>query len=175
VRKLIALNYADAAQSVLPGQPDFIFPSLDHFRHHPADCIVFSVKKTAHDRWRQMLTEGTRPMGVFVATLDEEIAAQELAEMKAAQVWLVVPARVKAERPGYAAAANVLPLESFFQNHLDPAVERWRRAGVLRPFQPKPCDSVPSKPPESVSTGFGSAASKTLRRTLNLFQLSLFD
>ena len=38
VCKLIATAYAGAAQSVLVGQPDFILPTVEHFRRTPADC-----------------------------------------------------------------------------------------------------------------------------------------
>lgn len=176
VCKLIALSYAGAAQAVIHGQPDFIMPSIEHFRRSPNDALIFSVKKTVRDRWRQMLTDGTRPRGLFVATMDEEITHRDLAEMLATQVWVVVPERVKAARNDYQSAPNVIPFEYFFERYLDPAVERWRAAGIVCRPVAKPRDLPPDARSDRLPPGFGpSLRASGLRRTLNLMQASLFD
>jgi hypothetical protein len=176
VCKLIALNYAYTAQTVIPGQPDFILPSIEHFRRTPADTLVFSVKKTVRDRWRQMLTETAKPRGIYIATLDDEISHHDLAAMVPAHVWIVVPARIKSARQHYVAAPNVMSFESFCHLHLDPAVERWHAAGVYGPSVPKVSAPRPESKPDRMPPGFGpSVRSSGLRRTLDLAQGLLFE
>ena len=175
IARLIARHYA-FAQPVLKGQPDFIFPSVEHFRNDPADCLVFSIKRTIKDRWRQMVSSITRPLGYFVATVDEEVAASDLPEMAAARMHMVVPERIKAARSEYEKAANVIPFETFFSATLDPAIARWQKAGLLRSnaaakhdfrelFAPKP----------EVQPSVFSASRTTARLLLRLQQGSLFD
>jgi hypothetical protein len=173
VCKMIALTYPGAAQAIFPGQPDFIFPSIGHFRREPNDALVFSVKKTVRDRWRQMLTDSSKPLGLFIATLDEEITQRELAEMLSAQVWVVVPERVKAARGDYKSTPNVISFEYFLKVFLDPAVERWRAAGIVCVPLRKPSESAAA---DLLPPGFNpSVRASGLRRTLNLLQASLFD
>jgi hypothetical protein len=113
------------------GQPDFVLPSLEHFRRNPPDAIIFTIKRSLRERWRQIVTEGTRGLGFFLATIDEKIAARDLEAMLEARIRIVVPARIKAVRPDYDAAVNVITFENFFQFHLDPAMQRWRSVGVV--------------------------------------------
>jgi CO dehydrogenase/acetyl-CoA synthase beta subunit len=47
------------------------------------------------------------------------------------RIHLVVSEDLKNRIPHYRKAANVLSFEQFFRNYLDPAVKRWKRAGVL--------------------------------------------
>jgi EcoRII C terminal len=179
--KFLAVHYAGAAQPLLPGQPDFILPSVDQLRRNPADTIIFSIKKTVRDRWRHMIPEGTRPLGFFLATTDEEITPTDLSEMKAANVHVVVPARVKLVRTDYESAPNVLTFEKFFAFHLDPAVERWLAAGVLRPSQPNANPEgvfADASQPELLPPGFGAPRTNgggLRHRTVNLLQSRLFD
>jgi len=77
------------------------------------------------------VTEGTRGLGFFLATIDEEIALRDLVAMLESRIHIVVPARIKALRPDYQAAVNVITFEHFFQFYLDPAMQRWRAAGVV--------------------------------------------
>jgi hypothetical protein len=51
--------------------------------------------------------------------------------MLQSRIYIVVPARIKAIRPDYQAAVNVITFERFFEFHLDPAMQRWRAAGVV--------------------------------------------
>jgi len=113
------------------GEPDFSLPSIEHFRNDPPDCIIFTVKRTLRERWRQIVTEGTRGLGFFLATIDEKIATRDLAEMLKSRIRLVVPARVKASRKDYAGAPNVITFENFFRDHLDPAMARWKNAEIV--------------------------------------------
>ena len=70
-------------------------------------------------------------MGFFLATIDEGIAARKLEAMLQSRIHVVVPTRVKAIRPDYQNAVNVITFEHFFQFYLDPAMQRWRAVGVI--------------------------------------------
>jgi hypothetical protein len=78
------------------------------------------------------VTEGTRGLGFFLATIDEGIAARDLEAMLQSRIYVVVPTRIKMLRPDYEAAVNVITFEHFFQFYLDPAMQRWRAAGVIQ-------------------------------------------
>ncbi|MGB8769827.1 MAG: type II restriction endonuclease [Candidatus Korobacteraceae bacterium] len=130
-RLFVALNYPFSPQPIINGQPDFILPSVEYFRRNPMDAIIFTVKRTLRERWRQIVTEGTRGMGFFLATIDEAITPRDLKDMLASRIYLVVPTRIKAVRDDYANAPNVITFENFFVYHLDPAIVRWRAAGVI--------------------------------------------
>ncbi|MDO8302248.1 MAG: type II restriction endonuclease [Sedimentisphaerales bacterium] len=90
------------------------------------DCIIFTAKRTIRERWRQIVTEGTRGLGFFLATIDTSISDKQLAEMKAHRIYLVVPRDIRMSGK-YQEAENVLDFETFFLDHLDPAMARWRR------------------------------------------------
>jgi hypothetical protein len=95
------------------------------------DCVVFTVKRTLRERWRQIVTEGARGPGFFLATIDESIAARDLQEILDSRIILVVPRRVKESRADYASAMNVVTFKFFFEHHLDPAMRRWAASGVI--------------------------------------------
>ena len=170
VCKLIATAYAGAAQAVLVGQPDFIMPTVEHFRRTPADCMVVSVKRSVRDRWRQIVSDGTQPQAFYVATLDEEVSKVELFEMEASHFHLVVTDRVKNGRHDYRAAANVITFEELCAQHLDPCVARWRGAGLVRTQEIRGGST-----PEKLPPGFGPATRSGRRITGQLRQPSLFE
>jgi hypothetical protein len=130
-RLFVALNYPFTSQAVINGQPDFILPSVEHFRKNAMDAIIFTVKRTLRERWRQIVTEWTRGMGFFLATIDEAVTPRDLKDMLASRIYLVVPSRIKALRKDYTDAPNVITFENFFAYHLDPALVRWKAAGVI--------------------------------------------
>lgn len=133
IRELfVRLSYPFAAQPLINGQPDFVLPSLEHFRKHPSDCIIFTVKRTLRERWRQIVTEGTRGLGFYLATIDEDVGERDLAAMLESRITLVVPERLKRNLAKYKAAPNVITFEYFFRFYLDPAMERWKESGALR-------------------------------------------
>jgi hypothetical protein len=127
----VLLKYPFTPQAVIDGQPDFILPSVQHYRRNPMDVVIFTVKRTLRERWRQIVTEGTRGLGFFLATIDEGIAQRDLTDMLASRINLVVPTRIKTIREDYEQAPNVITFEDFFQYHLDPAMRRWEASGVI--------------------------------------------
>jgi len=126
------LNYPFAEQQVINGKPDFLMPAKTHYDKNPMDCIIFTVKTTVRERWRQIVTEGTRGLGFFLATVDDKISDNQLAEMLRNRIYLVVSSKLKAKVPHYKTAANVISFEQFFRDHLDPAVKRWKKVKVIK-------------------------------------------
>lgn len=123
------LGYPYTPQAKIDGQPDFLFPSVEHFNKMAMDCVIFTVKRTLRERWRQIVTEGSKGLQFFLATIDENVATKELSIMKNHRVWMVVPKDVKANC--YPQIPNVLSFEHFLSQHLDPAMVRWKKNGVV--------------------------------------------
>lgn len=89
------------------------------------DCIIFTAKRTLRERWRQIVTEGTRGLGFYLSTIDESISANQLDEMRNHRIYLVIPISIKEQVAQYRTAHNVITFEEFFRYHLDLAVTRW--------------------------------------------------
>jgi hypothetical protein len=123
------LGYPFDEQVVINGKPDFLMPSAKHYEKNPMDCIIFTAKRTIRERWRQIVTEGTRGLGFYLATIDERVSENQLKEMLQHRIYLVVPEEIQARR--YRGKENVLSFRQFFEDHLDPRVEVWRRHKVI--------------------------------------------
>ena len=123
------LGYPFDEQKVINGKPDFLMPSYEHFRLNPIDCIIFTSKRTLRERWRQIVTEGTRGLGFFLATIDDALTTTQLAEMHRNRIYLVCPQSIRDAK--YADTVNVLSFTQFFKDFLDPAMQRWRRNNVI--------------------------------------------
>lgn len=124
------LDYPFDEQRVINGKPDFIMPSYDHYMANPVDCIIFTAKRTLRERWRQIVTEGTRGLGFFLATIDEKISSNQLAEAHRNRIFIVTPEVIR--KKNYPDAVNVLSFAKFFKDYLDPALERWKRNNVIK-------------------------------------------
>jgi len=124
------LGYPFDEQRVINGKPDFIMPSYDHYMKNSIDCIIFTAKRTLRERWRQIVTEETRGLGFYLATIDENISSNQLDEAKHHRIYIVCPEEIKAKY--YSGKINVLSFTGFFTDHLDPAMERWRRNNVIQ-------------------------------------------
>lgn len=125
------LNYPYETQITIDGgnTPDFLMPSAQHYNENAPDCIIFTSKRTLRERWRQIVTEGTRGLGFYLATIDDKISSTQLTEMLRNRIYVVVPQQLKNEK--YPATTNVLSFSQFFNDYLDPAVARWRRNGII--------------------------------------------
>ncbi len=125
-----AVGYPYTSQPLLSGsRPDFVLPSVDHYGAFATDCIIFTCKRTLRERWRQVITEGLTGQAFFLATIDVGLSGAELGRMKDRNVIVVVPRDIKTKH--YSAALNVINFESFFDHHLDPAMNRWISNGVI--------------------------------------------
>lgn len=123
------LGYPFTSQAIINGKPDFIMPSVDYYRKNPMDSIIFTAKRTIRERWRQIVTEGTRGLGFYLATIDPDVTGEQLGEMMNHRIYLVVPSRIRDEN--YTGRENVISFAEFFRDHLDPRMEVWRRKGVI--------------------------------------------
>ena len=126
-----SLDYPFDEQQVINGKPDFLMPSRQHYNRNSMDCIIFTAKRTLRERWRQIVTEGTRGLGFYLATIDEGISAPQLGEMLNHRIYIVVPENIKTKLSSYMVAPNVITYEDFFRQHLDPAVRRWKENGII--------------------------------------------
>lgn len=125
------LNYPFDEQPVLNGQPDFVLPSEAHFRTNAMDCIIFTSKRTLRERWRQIVTEGMRGLGFFLASIDEKVSSQQLEAMLEHRIYLVLPDSIIEKYEKYQDAVNAISFETFFRDHLDPAMTRWKANKVI--------------------------------------------
>ena len=125
------LNYPFDEQQVINGKPDFLMPSRAHYDRNPMDCIIFTAKRSLRERWRQIVTEGTRGLGFYLATIDEDISTAQLVEMMNHRIYIVVPSGVKNRVEVYTDAQNVITFEEFFKHHLDPAINRWKDKRII--------------------------------------------
>jgi hypothetical protein len=84
------------------GRPDIIIPSEEAY-FDPAwpdeKLFVIGLKTTCKDRWRQVLNEGRRVRTKHILTLQQGITANQLSEMQAARVSLVVPSALHSKYP----------------------------------------------------------------------------
>ena len=90
------INYTPQAITEGKKKPDFIFPSYEayHDRSFPVQKIIsLAAKTTCKDRWRQVLNEADRlkDSPKYLCTLQQGISANQMDEMQAENVILVVP------------------------------------------------------------------------------------
>jgi hypothetical protein len=74
-------------------RPEFVFPGIEEYRVR--DCpverlTVPAVKSSCKDRWRQILTEAQRIPTKHILAFEPGISGQQLLEMMAHRVQLVV-------------------------------------------------------------------------------------
>lgn len=110
-------------------RPDFVLPSLAHFVKVPegkAPGLILSAKTTLRERWKQV----QREMGdgdLFLATVDENIAANAIEDMAALGIRLVVPEALKSSKDTeYVRHGNVMTFREMFSGELRKArLPRW--------------------------------------------------
>lgn len=90
------LTYSSQARTEGSKRPDFVFPSESayHDSSFPVSKIItLAAKTTCKDRWRQILNEADRLKGrtKYLCTLQPGISVQQLDEMAAENVQLIVP------------------------------------------------------------------------------------
>lgn len=90
------LMYSAQARTEGNKRPDFIFPSESayHDPDFPVNSIItLAAKTTCKDRWRQILNEADRLKGrtKYLCTLQPGISSEQLSEMEAEKVQLIVP------------------------------------------------------------------------------------
>lgn len=102
-------------------RPDFVLPTLALYRDkdRPRDhALVLSAKTTLRERWKQVMGE-IKNCPLFLATVDDNIAANAIEDMKANGITLVVPESLKkSDSTAYKDSANVIPFRDFFTDEL---------------------------------------------------------
>lgn len=124
---LIRLEYPFSEQVVIGGaKPDYVLPSKQYFLEKPLDSILLTAKRTLRERWRQIVTEANKAYGYFLATIDKKVSQNQIKQASEHKVYIVVPISIKQSIEHYNTAYNVISFENFFENHLDPAMKRWK-------------------------------------------------
>jgi len=80
-------------------KPDFLLPGIDEYRMEgfPSERLtMLAVKSTCKDRWRQILTEAQKIPTKHLLTFEPGISSQQMEEMAAHRVKLVVPIPIQA-------------------------------------------------------------------------------
>lgn len=103
-------------------RPDFVLPSLAHLRRRglegAAKGLILSAKTTLRERWKQV----EREMGgsdLYLATVDENIAANAIQDMASMNVVLVVPEALKrSDVTEYGRHDTVIDFATFFGTEL---------------------------------------------------------
>ncbi len=96
-------------------RPDVIIPgkaAYDNPQYPLRKLIMIGIKTTCKDRWRQVTKEAPRIPTKHILTLQEGISSKQLAEMKRANVTLIVPKSLHKKYPKER-DITMLDLESF--------------------------------------------------------------
>lgn len=117
---LTAGNLPFAKQVVMDAKkrPDFVLPSLRQLKrpkHESPPGIILSAKTTLRERWKQVQRE-MAGSELFLATVDESIAANAIEDMAALGIVLVVPESLKSSTDTeYVRHENVISFKAFFE------------------------------------------------------------
>lgn len=99
-------------------RPDFVLPTYKLFKDkaRPKDhALVLSAKTTLRERWKQVLNE-IKNCDLYLATVDEDIAANAIEDMGSAGIVLVVPESLKkSDSTVYSKYSNVITFRDFFR------------------------------------------------------------
>lgn len=102
-------------------RPDFILPSLKQFanpREGSAPGLILSAKTTLRERWKQVQRE-MADGDLFLATVDESVAANAIEDMATLGITLVVPESLKTSTDTeYVRHSNVVGFKDFFEREL---------------------------------------------------------
>jgi hypothetical protein len=93
------LSYARQGRTELGNTADFLFPSqaaYDDAAFPSGRLTMLASKSTCKERWRQVLPEADRIGCKHLATLEPSITVAQTDQMRAANLQLVVPARIQA-------------------------------------------------------------------------------
>ncbi len=89
-------------------------------------CPIQSLKTTLRERWKQLGLERAHAP-VFLATVDDRVSTEAIADMARSGIVLVVPESLKASKEAcYEKAADVITFRDFFHDQI-----RARRPSLL--------------------------------------------
>lgn len=116
-------NIAFEEQAILGGRrPDFVLPDRRSMQRPSCraydDAVIISAKTTLRERWKQITHERFN-CAIFLATVDDRVSSQSLADMRDMDITLVVPESLKSSKEtNYAASSNVISFRDFFHYEL---------------------------------------------------------
>jgi hypothetical protein len=115
-------------------RPDFVLPSFAVYnkKNRPhGHALVLSAKTTLRERWKQVTGE-IKNCDLYLATVDENIAANTIEDMGTCGITLVVPESLKdSDITVYRDCANVIAFRDFFSREIN--IKRrpiWTRLGI---------------------------------------------
>ena len=119
-------------QAITGGRrPDFVMPDLRTLRNsqrNHSDALVLAAKTTLRERWKQVSSERLN-CDVYLATVDDRVAATSIEEMAALGIQLVVPESLRDSNEAcYKGQDNVLTFRDFF----DEAIRAKRPALLMQ-------------------------------------------
>lgn len=123
------LNYPFDEQRVINGKPDFIMPSYEYYLKNPIDCIIYSPSLTLDERWRKVRTKNINGLWFYFGTMERNLSKEDILEIIKNKIYIICPKEIKDNF--YSNYACVLSYAQFFRDHIEPALERWERNGVL--------------------------------------------
>ncbi|KGD65117.1 type II restriction endonuclease [Alcanivorax nanhaiticus] len=91
------VEHIRGAETENRSKPDFLFPGLPQYENHdfPDNGLtILGAKSTCKDRWRQVLSEAGRIKRKHLVTLEPGISGNQLDEMEANDLQLVVPSSI---------------------------------------------------------------------------------
>lgn len=119
-RLLIDGRVRHQAQAVLGGRrPDFVLPDVATLnRAQDRETLILSLKTTLRERWKQLGME--RPHApVFLATVDDRVSTDAIADMTRSGIVLVVPESLKKSKEAvYAEEDQVITFRHFFDQEI---------------------------------------------------------
>lgn len=109
-------------QAVTGGRrPDFVLPdvgTLMSTKRNFNDAAVISLKTTLRERWKQVSKERFNS-SLFLATVDDRVSEEAIAEMDAQGIVLVVPETLKASKDTcYSNRGSVITFRDFFRTEI---------------------------------------------------------
>ncbi len=100
-------------------RPDFVLPDVATLnRAQDRDTLILSLKTTLRERWKQLGLE--RPHApVFLATVDDRVSSEAIADMARSGIVLVVPESLKASKEAvYEKQNEVITFRDFFDEEI---------------------------------------------------------
>jgi len=96
------LVYKWKAQVENRKKPDFLFPGEKEYfdENYPVEALfILGAKTSCKDRWRQVLSEGSRVTKKHLVTIQPTISVNQLKEMSMSELQLVVPEEILTAYP----------------------------------------------------------------------------
>lgn len=102
-------------------RPDFVIPDLLALRNKKRaaeGALVLSAKTTLRERWKQVTLESFH-CPIFLATVDDRVSPDAIADMAVRGIYLVVPESLKkSEESSYKGKRNVISFREFFDEEI---------------------------------------------------------